>query len=304
MTGAPPTTTATPEAVTGAPGIGSSALLCSRRHVVNTSGGVCSALAACRVVAREGPQNVTLLFADVLMEDEDLYRFNREVSEYLGVPITRISLEKTPWQLFGDEGMIGNSRSPICSVKLKREPLDEWHRANTMELTTTLYIGIDWTEEHRLHHMRIAKPTWRIEAPMCEPPLWDKCRMLEEVKSMGIKPPRLYTFGFPHNNCGGFCVKAGQAQFALLLRTMPDRYRYHEEQEEALRQRFKAEGKSSWDYSILTDRRGDGKKKPLTLRRFRERIEAGESFDRHDWGGCGCALDSEHNTELRRGAKD
>jgi hypothetical protein len=26
-------------------------------------------------------------------------------------------------------------------------------------------------------------------------------------------------------------------------------------------------------------------------------VEAGESFDRHDWGGCGCALDSEHNVK-------
>jgi hypothetical protein len=43
----------------------------------------------------------------------------------------------------------------------------------------------------------------------------------------------------------------------------------------------------------MTDRRGDGKKKPLPMRVLRERIEAGESFDRHDWGGCGCALDSD-----------
>lgn len=260
-------------------------------HVVNSSGGVCSFWAAKRVVDKEGAQNVTLLFADVLMEDEDLYRFNREAAEYLGVKTTRISREMTPWQLFAKEGMIGNSRSPICSVRLKRELLDEWHRANTLELATTLYIGIDWTEEHRLHDLRLRKPTWRIEAPMCEAPLWDKCRMLDELRAIGIEPPRLYSFGFPHNNCGGFCVKAGQAQFALLLRTMPDRYRWHEQQEETLRAQV-------GDFSVLTDRRGDGKKKPLTLRAFRERIEAGESFDRHDWGGCGCALDgaSEHNS--------
>lgn len=184
----------------------------------------------------------------------------------------------TPWELFARQGMIGNSRSPLCSVYLKREVLDEWHRTNTLELTTTLYIGIDWTEEHRLHDLRNAKPTWRIEAPMCEEPLWDKCRMLDELKAIGIQPPRLYAFGFPHNNCGGFCVKAGQAHFAHLLRVMPDRYRYHEEQEQKLRDQV-------GDFSVLTDRRGDGKKKPLTLRKLRERIEAGESFDRNDWGG-------------------
>lgn len=260
-------------------------------HVVNTSGGVCSFWAADRVVKKVGRENVTLLFADVMMEDDDLYRFMRETSEYLGVTITRISLEKSPWDLFDECGMIGNSRFPLCSVVLKREPLDLWMRQNTLEMTTTMYIGIDWTEEHRLQDLRMRKPTWKIEAPMCEEPLWDKCRMLDELKRIGIKPPRLYAFGFPHNNCGGFCVKAGQAQFALLHRVMPERYAWHEAREEKLRAQI---GK---DFSVLTNRRGDGKKKPLTLRAFRERLEAGENFDRHDWGGCGCALDgaSEHN---------
>jgi hypothetical protein len=255
-------------------------------HVVNLSGGVCSFWCAQRVIERHGREGVALLFADVMMEDEDLYRFNRDAAEYLGVPITRISKEVTPWELFAKQGMIGNSRSPLCSVMLKREPLDEWHRAHTLELTTTLHIGIDWTEEHRLHDLRRRKPTWRIEAEMCEAPLWDKCKMLDELRAIGIEPPRLYKFGFPHNNCGGFCVKAGQAQFALLLRTMPERYAWHEAQEEKLRAQV-------GDFSVMTDRRGDGKKKPLPMRVLRERIEAGESFDRHDWGGCGCALDSD-----------
>ena len=261
-------------------------------HVVNASGGVCSFWACERVVRKHGRESVVLLFADVLMEDDDLYRFLREGAEYLGVPITRISKEMTPWQLFAAQGMIGNSRAPICSVMLKREPLDEWHRAHTLELTTTLHIGIDWTEEHRLHDLRRRKPTWRIEAPMTEAPLWDKCRMLDELRAIGIETPRLYKWGFPHNNCGGFCVKAGHAQFALLLRARPEgadvkgSYRWHEAQEEMLRAQV-------GNFSVMTDRRGDGKKKPLTMRQFRERIEAGESFDRHDWGGCGCALDAE-----------
>lgn len=262
-------------------------------HVVNFSGGVCSAWAAKRVIDRYGKDEVALLFSDVMMEDEDLYRFNAQVQEWLGVDITRISKGMNPWELFAKEGMIGNSRSPLCSVRLKREPLDRWHREHTLELTTTLHIGIDWTEEHRLRDLRLRKPTWRIEAPMCEPELWDKCRMLDELRKVGIEPPRLYAFGFPHNNCGGFCVKAGHAQFALLLKTRPDRYAWHEEQEEKLRAQV-------GDFSVMTDRRGDGKKKPLTMRQFRERVENGESFDRTDWGGCGCALD-EVNKEPSNG---
>lgn len=255
------------------------------QHVVNFSGGVCSFWAAHRVIERYGRNNVTLLFADTKMEDEDLYRFNDQVSAYLGIPITKIAEGRSPWDLFDEKNMLGNSRFPLCSVMLKREVLDAWRKAHCFEMDTTVHIGIDWTESHRLEHTRSALPGWRIEAPMCEGPYWTKCQMLSELRALGIEPPRLYAMGFPHNNCGGFCVKAGQAHFAHLLRTMPDRYAFHEAKEEALRQR------SGKDYSILNDRRGDGKKKTLTLRQLRERIEGGEAFDRDDWGGCGCSLE-------------
>lgn len=162
--------------------------------------------------------------------------------------------------------------------------LDEWRKANCMEHDTTVYIGIDWTETHRLEQTRSALPGWRIEAPMCDEPLWDKCKMLDELRGLGVKPPRLYGMGFPHNNCGGACVKAGHAHFAHLLRTIPAKFAQWEGYERRVRQ---TTGK---DFSVLTDRSGDGKKKPLTLEQFRKNIEQGKSYDRNDWGGCGCSL--------------
>ena len=258
------------------------------KHVVSFSGGVCSFWAAHRVVQKHGPKDVVLLFADTMMEDDDLHRFNAEASDFLGVPITRIADGRNPWELFAAESMMGNSRVDLCSRILKRELLDDWHRANCMELTSVIYIGIDWTEEHRLHRFRLRYPGWRVEAPMCEPPFWDKCRMLEELRGIGIEPPRLYDLGFPHNNCGGFCIKAGQAHFAHLLKVMPERYAWHEAREEALR------GKLG-DVSVMKDRRG-GKTTPLTMKMLRERIAQGESFDRTDWGGCGCAMAERQTT--------
>lgn len=251
------------------------------RHVGNFSGGLGSFFACRRAIAKHGRENFTLLFADVLMEDEDLYRFIAEASDYLRVPITRISKEMTPWDLFEKEKMMGNSRFPLCSVHLKRKLLDKWRKENCVEMDTIVYLGHDWTEEHRVADARAAMPNWRIEAPMCEAPLWDKCRMIEEVKKLGIQPPRLYGMGFPHNNCGGFCVKAGQAHFAQLLKQMPERYALHEAKEEAFRAKV-------GDHSVMKDRRG-GVTKSLTMKMLRQRIEAGESFDRNDWGGCGCS---------------
>jgi hypothetical protein len=101
------------------------------------------------------------------------------------------------------------------------------------------------------------------------------------LRAEGIEPPRLYRLGFAHNNCGGFCVKAGQGHFALLLEAMPERYAYHERREQELRDHL---GK---DVAILRDRHG-GETRPLTLREFRERRQAGEPCDLFDIGGCGC----------------
>lgn len=118
---------------------------------------------------------------------------------------------------------------------------------------------------------------------MTEAPYLGKSQMLAWLKKEGIEPPRLYGLGFPHNNCGGFCIKAGQAHFAHLLKTLPERYAFHEGKEEELRAIV-------GDYSVLRDRTG-GTTKTLTLRELRERIESNQTLDLFDWGGCGCAIE-------------
>ena len=112
--------------------------------------------------------------------------------------------------------------------------------------------------------------------------------MLTWAAEQGIRPPRLYDMGFPHNNCGGFCVKQGHAAFANLYREMPERYAYHEAKEQEFRDMV---GK---DVSILRDREG-GTTKPFTLGQLRERIDAGgtQLALADDWGGCGCMVDFE-----------
>lgn len=258
------------------------------RHLVQFSGGVCSWAAAKRVVERHGTDGVVLLFADTMMEDEDLYRFIAEAAENVGVPLTRIADGRNPWEVMRDHNMIAKPRVDMCSRELKRDLLDEWYESNCLDdhnrSETVSYVGIDWTESHRLARLRELMPERKWEAPMTEAPYLTKAQMLEWLKREGIQPPRLYAMGFPHNNCGGFCVKAGQAHFAHLLRMMPDRYRYHEGKEEEMRQRV-------GDYSILRDRTG-GTTKTLTLRQLRERIESQQEFDAFEWGGCGCAIDA------------
>lgn len=250
-------------------------------RVIRFSGGVTSWLAGRRVVDEFGPDGCVLLFADTCFEDADLYRFLHEAANNLGLSVTRIADGRTPYQVMSDERIIGNSRIDPCSKKLKRQLLDRWTKENCDLQTTINYVGLDWTEGHRLARLQARATPWRFESPLMNPPLLNKREILRTCRDAGMEPPRLYAQGFAHNNCQGACVKAGQAQWALLLRTNPCLYGEIEQWETDMRARV-------GDYSILKDRRG-GTTKPLPLSRFRETVKA-ELFDKHEWGGCGCGV--------------
>ena len=252
-----------------------------KEHIVMFSGGIGSWAAAKRVADEHGTKHLTLLFADTLMEDEDLYRFLGESAKNIGGKLVKVAEGRDPWQVFKDERFIGNSRADPCSKILKRRFLRRWLEENCEPSNTVVYLGIDWSEIHRFENAHAHWAPWVCEAPLCEKPYRMKQEMLADLEAEGIKQPRLYEMGFPHNNCGGFCIKAGQAHFKRLLEVMPERFAYHERKELELAAYL---GK---DVSILKDRRG-GKTRPLTLKALRERVECGGAIDEHDWGGCGC----------------
>ena len=297
------------------------------RHVVMFSGGLGSWATAKRVAERHGTNALTLLFADVggdhssphQGEDEDTYRFIKEAAANVGGGLVWLNEGRDIWQVFKDDRFLGNSRLANCSKFLKQKPCRDWLDANCDPSDTTIYVGLDWTEPHRIPGNRLAyshpfnqpcvdvpgclaylngipgaepckrfmATPWRVEFPMNEPPFVDKAGLIAACEAEGIEIPRLYRAGFPHNNCGGFCVRAGQAQMELLLREHPDRYAYHEAKEQELREYLDK------DVSVLRDRTG-GTSTPLTLRQFRERIQRQpELFDDFDWGGCGCFVAEE-----------
>lgn len=260
------------------------------QHVVMFSGGAASWLTAKRVVEREyAPGDyVTLLFADTMMEDEDLYRFLDEAAANVLEPIGAVGGElyklqegRDPWEVFFDERYLGNTRIDPCSKILKRQLMRKHLEANFKPEHTVVYLGLDWTEGHRFDRAAPFWEPWVVKAPLQAPPHLDKEQIVGALATEGIAAPRLYAAGFPHNNCGGFCIKAGQAHFKLLLSWNRERYLYHERREQELREYLDK------DIAILRDRTG-GKTRPLTLRELRRRVEAEEKIDEGDWGGCGC----------------
>ncbi len=265
------------------------------KHVVMFSSGAGSWAAARRVVEQHDNENLYLVFSDVkgtnlsphAGEDKDNYRFLRQAAWDLGGQLVWLTEGRDIWQVFRDDRFLGNTRLSNCSKLLKQRPARKWLEANCDPAETTVYVGIDWSEAHRLPAIQRAYLPYTAVAPLCEPPYLDKDDILEQLQQRGIKPPRLYSLGFAHANCGGFCVRSGQAQFKNLLKVMPDRYAYHEQQEQDLRNYL---GK---DIAILRDRRG-GITKPMTLQDFRERVEAEQiNVDPYDIGGCGCFVEEE-----------
>lgn len=256
------------------------------RHVVMFSGGIGSWLAAKRVAERHGTADLTLLFTDTLIEDADLYRFLGEAAENVGGTLVRLAEGRTIWQVFRDERFLGNHRVDPCSKILKRQMSDRWLAAECDPSATTVYVGIDWTEEHRFVRLRDRRAAdgWRYEAPLCDAPYLTKAAAFSRLAADGIAAPRLYALGFAHNNCGGGCVKAGIGHFAHLYRTLPAVYAEWERNEAELRDLL-GDGAH-----ILRDRSG-GETKPLTLTQLRRRLDDGHQPDMFEIGGCGCFID-------------
>jgi len=254
------------------------------KHIIMYSGGIGSWAAAKRVIEQHGKDDVMLLFTDTKIEDADLYRFLRETSEKFGVELVWLADGRDPWQVFRDVKWIGNSRIAQCSHLLKQKVAREWIESNFKPDEVMLYVGIDWTEIHRLPGIKKHWAPYNIEAPMCEPPYQDKHEMFRMLRKAGVRKPRLYELGFSHNNCGGFCVRAGQAHFINLLREKRDLYLYHEAKEMEMQEYL---GRT--DVSILT-RTVKGVEYPLTLRQLREEWDSGlrNQIDMLEIGGCGC----------------
>lgn len=281
--------------------------------VVFFSGGIMSWMAAKRAIAKYGVHNVTLLFTDTLIEDEDLYRFIRETGPKLGAKLIWIAEGRTPWQVFNDKKLIGNTRKDPCSEMLKRKPGLKWLQENVDPADTALIFGIHFTESHRLEADGIDKKTGlpikrgvrpryaalgfpHVEAPMCDPPYMTQSDIDRALAADGIRRPRLYDMGFAHNNCGGFCIKAGEGHFANLLRQLPEVFAEHEAEEIAFN--VNRPGKRRQTVLAPEVRQPDGsyKRIPLSLSEFRERQDLGlDQISLFDTTGCGCFLDGDYD---------
>ena len=234
------------------------------KHVVFVSGGLSSFATLYTVFNRYGKYNTIPLFTDTLIEDPDLYRFLLQTIHILYAPnktfirtsfIDKISIpdydkietrkkyleqvrqkitflipdfvwlsqQMTPFDVFKKVKYMGNSRIDPCSAVLKRDLSNAYIKKNFKPDQCVIYLGFDQDEPNRINKARNNWEPYKLAFPIAEQP-W----LFEEAKNFlaanNIQIPDLYTKGFAHNNCGGFCVKQGQKGYANLLHQLPERF--------------------------------------------------------------------------------
>jgi hypothetical protein len=237
------------------------------QYVLSLSGGTASAVAADRAIQRFGRDAVTLWFADTSWEDADLHRFLGDCLARWGGELVLYRDGRTPLQVAEDKHIIPNQKIAPCSFELKVKPFKRFIEAHGKPLTVLL--GLDWKEPHRLARPQAAYGAIAgvsVDYPLLWMPI-EYRPYSEVVRSWGIEPPRLYALGFPHNNCGGRCVKQGIREWLRLRETFPERFAEVRDWEQAQR----ALGGARATYAIARDQSGSDVK-PLTLLE----LEAGE----------------------------
>lgn len=217
---------------------------------------------------------------------------------------------RSPWDVFFDEKVIGNTRIDPCSKILKRELGLSWITANCDPSVTALIFGIGWDEEHRFRtdrpdpktgkhrgvQPRYSELGWpHVEAPLLSKPWLTDIDLRAWARLEGLPVSPSYGEGFDHDNCGGGCVKAGEGPWAHFLNVRPDSYRIWEGHEVA----FNASRPGRRRQTVLAPERVVGtddkgrpiyKRVPISLTEFREQIEAGAQIDlfsgQRGCGGC------------------
>jgi hypothetical protein len=248
-------------------------------YVVSLSGGTASAVAAERAIQRYGRAKVLLWFADTSWEDVDLYRFLDDCLKRWGGRLYSYCDGRTPLEVAEQKHIIPNNQMAPCSYALKIQPFQEW--LYRLPKPLTVLTGLGW---HELHRVR-ARQVWHKQGTRWRPPtgyqqritgvaedfplLWKPLEYrpyAEVVRSWGIEPPRLYQWGFPHNNCGGRCVRQGISEWQRLRRVFPERFSEMRDWEQMQR----AHGGRRAVSALCRERKG-GKSVPVTLAQLEQR---------------------------------
>ncbi len=243
-------------------------------HAVSLSGGVPSAVMAEEVIQRYGREHTLLWFADVRVEDADLYRFLHDCMQRWKGVLYWYTDGRTPLELAAQKKLIPCNQHCPCSYELKVKPFRQLIKA--MPVLPTVNIGLEVHERKRLVSVKKSYAEAIPGVEVVYPLLWREwyhADLFATVRSWDIAIPRLYERGFQHNNCGGACVRQGVGEWRRLQQWDPERYASYEQWEQEQRNQGGPRAERSF-----ASRQQHGVKQPITLAQIR-RESQGTLFD-------------------------
>jgi hypothetical protein len=232
-------------------------------YALSLSGGLGSAIAGERAIARYGREQVLFWFADVMKEDEDLYRFLHDLMKRWGGRLYWFCSGMRPEDVWEKRRIIPNNRMCPCSYELKVK----YYREFILSMPRLPQVMIGYKAEELQRQERTcasyaqAIPASHVEYPLLWEPAEERDLGIVCQQELGIVPPRVYGLGFSYNNCGTDCCRSGIGGRVLEAIYFPDRYQQAMEWEEMMRGKGGAlEGKA------FCTRVVNGAKVPFTLR--------------------------------------
>ena len=213
----------------------------TRRIIVGFSGGVTSAWCAGWALRNFPREEVVLLFHDTKEEDEDTYRFLKDMAAALDMPITERSDGRSVTEVARDEGMLPNDQRAFCSRILKQEQANKYICELQEQGITEIIRVMGFSAQEPTRIQRHVALCWKqssffctvtVRFPLVEEKInkqetWDWCNC-----TMGVPPARMYEWS-DHANCPG-CFRGGKDYWLAVKRNMPEVF----EQRKALESEF------------------------------------------------------------------
>ena len=177
----------------------------------------------CKLMLAENPDAI-IARCETSNEDEDNYRFEKDVMKWLNAKVTILKSDKFDsvqdvW--IKRKYMSGIAGAP-CTVEMKVAP------RLAFQLPTDIHV-FGYTDDsqdiERFERLKTNYPELNVRAPLIENRI-NKASALAMIERAGLKLPRSYAMGFPNANClQTGCVKATSASYwALLREKFPDRF--------------------------------------------------------------------------------
>lgn len=189
------------------------------------SGGLASAVSVRVCIDLFGLNRVRIVFMDTGNEDEDTERFLADCEKWYGKKIERLSFIGRKYSCIQDVWRKFNSlnvaNGAICSSELKRELRKEFQRNEKFSFQAH---GFDIRESKRGIGMSLNYPESNPIYPLMMMGLQKK-DLFKIIQDAGIRPPRVYEFGFHNNNCFNTgCVQGGIGYWQKMQREYPDKF--------------------------------------------------------------------------------